>query len=322
MKIFLAGATGVIGARLLPRLVSRGDNVVALTRDRSNVERLTSHKVEVVVGDALDRDQMVDIMTRARPDVVIHELTALRDVMRYRNFDREFARTNKLRTAGTENLMAGAKAAGARRFIAQSYGGWTYERAGSAIKTEDDPLDPMPPRQQRISLDAIRRLEHIVTLQNDMVGIALRYGAFYGPGTNMAPGGQVWETVRKRGLPVVGDGNGVWSFLHIDDAATATIAAIDRGATGVYNICDDDPAPASVWIPALAEIMGAKPPMHVWKWLGRMAAGDVGVSMMTQIRGMSNAKARRDLNWQPRYASWRNGFRELARAVRTRVHCG
>jgi nucleoside-diphosphate-sugar epimerase len=309
MKVFVAGATGAIGKRLLPLLSSRGHEVGAMTRSSDRAAQLRESGVDAYVADALDRAQVMDAIKRARPDVVIHQLTDLARVRNFKNFDAEFAQTNKLRTMGTDNLMAAARAAGARQFIAQSYGGWPYERTGSRIKTETDPLDTDPPRNQRESLAAIRELERIVTTTPDILGIALRYGSFYGPGTNLTPGGDVYGLVQKRAFPLVGDGGGIWSFIHIDDAARATLDAIEHGSTGVYNIADDDPAPVSVWLPELAAAIGAKPPRRVPRWLGRIAAGDVGVSMMTRIRGMSNEKAKKELGLALRYASWRTGFR-------------
>jgi nucleoside-diphosphate-sugar epimerase len=242
---------------------------------------------------------------RAEPEVVIHQLTGLTGVKSYRNFDKEFALTNRLRTEGTDHLLAAAQAAGVRRFIAQSYGNWNYARTGSGLKTEEDPLDANPPRHQRQTLAAIRHVEEAVVGAG---GIALRYGNFYGPGTGIALDGDVVRQVRKRRLPIVGDGAGVWSFVHMDDAATAAVDAIERGRPGIYNIADDEPAPVAAWLPALAEAVGAKPPRRVPVWLGRLAAGEVGVSMMTQIRGTSNAKARRELGFVPRYPSYREGF--------------
>jgi nucleoside-diphosphate-sugar epimerase len=247
-------------------------------------------------------------MTSSEPDVVIHELTGLTGVTNYKNFDREFEMTNRLRTEGTDNLLAAAQAAGARRFIAQSYGNWIYQRTGSGLKTEDDALDPNPPAKMVKSLAAIRHLESHVVGAEGMDGLALRYGGFYGPGTGMEVGGHLAQMIEKRRFPIVGDGAGVWTFCHIDDAAAATVAAVERGGPGVYNVHDDEPVPVSAWLPELARALGAKPPRHVPVWLGRIAAGDVGVSMMTQIRGSSNAKAKREFGWAPRYPTYREGF--------------
>lgn len=309
MKVFVAGATGVVGQRLVPALIAQDYDVAAMTRTAEKLETLRSLGATAVVADVFDRAGLMQAVAQSEPDVVIHQLTDLKGVKSFKNFDDEFAATNRLRTEGTDNLLAAARAAGVRRFIAQSYGNWTYERSGSRLKSEADLLDPQPPRKQRKSLDAIRYLEKVVVNAEGIEGLALRYGSFYGPGTGFAPDGDIIELVRRRRLPIIGAGSGVWSFVHIDDAVAATIAAIERGVPGVYNVVDDEPAPVAVWLPELARLLGAKPPLRVPVWLGRLAAGDVGVSMMTRIRGVSNAKARHELGWTPHYASWRAGFR-------------
>ncbi|HEX8744505.1 MAG TPA: NAD(P)-dependent oxidoreductase [Thermoleophilaceae bacterium] len=309
MKVFVAGATGAVGKRLVPLLVARGHSVVGMTRSPEKADALRALGAEPAVADGLDRNAVIEQVTRARPDVLVHQLTALADLKSFRRFDRDFALTNRLRTEGTDYLLEAALAAGARRFVAQSYGNWNYERSGDGLKTEEDPLDPSPPPNQAESLAAIRYLEQAVTEAAEIDGLALRYGNFYGPGTGLALDGDLVALVRKRRLPIVGDGAGVWSFAHVDDVATATIAALERGAPGTYNVADDEPAPVAEWLPELARVVGAKPPRRVPVWLGRLAAGEVGVSMMTRIRGASNAKVKRELAWQPRYASWREGFR-------------
>jgi 2-alkyl-3-oxoalkanoate reductase len=309
MRIFLAGATGALGSRLVPLLVDAGHEVTGMTRTPAKTDRLRAAGAEPVVADGLDRDAVVAAVTAARPDVVVHQLTALSDLSSMRDFDAVFAPTNRLRTEGTEHLLAGARAAGARRFVAQSYTGWPYERKGAMVKTEDDPLDPEPARSMSKSLAAIRELERLVTGARDLEGIVLRYGGFYGPGTSLEPGGEQFEMVRKRRIPIVGSGAGMWSFVHIDDAAAATVAAIERGTRGVYNVCDDEPAPAREWLPVLADALGAKPPRHVPRWLGRLAAGEAIATLMTETRGASNGKAREQLGWRPAYPSWRDGFR-------------
>jgi nucleoside-diphosphate-sugar epimerase len=308
LKIFVAGATGAIGRRLVPMLHTRGHEVVAMTRSSEKAEALRRAGVEPVVADALDRDAVGQAVTNAAPEVVIHELTDLTRLKSFKRFDQELAGTNRLRTAGTDNLLAAARAAGARRFVAQSYGSWIYEPTGPGLKTEVNPLNPSPLPAQRLSLAAIRHLEEAVTGTVGLDGIALRYGSFYGPGTGLARDGDLVQMVRKRQLPVVGAGTGVWSFLHVDDAAEATVAAVERGAPGLYNVCDDEPAPVAAWLPALAEALGAPPPRHVPTWLARLSIGEVGVSFMTRIRGMSNGKAKRELGWTPSHASWRQGF--------------
>ncbi|HSO98933.1 MAG TPA: NAD(P)-dependent oxidoreductase [Solirubrobacteraceae bacterium] len=307
MKVFVAGATGAMGRQLVPRLVAGGHEVVGTTRSESKRTAIEEMGARAVVVDALDADQVGGAVAQAEPEVIIHELTAI-GAFDIRNFDRAFAPTNRLRTEGTDHLLAAGRAVGVKRFLAQSYAAWPYARTGGQVKTEEDPLDPTPARKMRESLQAIRHLEIAVTGAEWTEGIVLRYGGFYGPGTSVYPGGEQWEQIRERKFPVVGDGGGIWSFVHIADAAEATAIAVDRGGRGIYNIVDDDPAPVSVWLPALAEKAGAPKPWRVPKFIGRVAAGEVGVVMMTQIRGASNAKARRELGWQPRHPSWREGF--------------
>jgi 2-alkyl-3-oxoalkanoate reductase len=309
MKVFVAGATGAVGRRLVPVLVANGHEVAALTRSAEKADSLRAAGADPVVADGLDRDAVMKAIVRTEPEVVVHQMTGLTDAKSFKRFDAEFALTNRLRTEGTDHMLAAARAAGARRFVVQSYGNWNYERTGAGPKTEDDPLDSDPPPNQRESIEAIRHLEQAVAGAPGIDGLALRYGNFYGPGTGFALDGDLVELVRKRRLPIVGDGAGVWSFIHVDDAATATLGAIERGAPGAYNVVDDEPAPVAEWLPELARAVDAKPPRHVPVWLGRLATGEVGVSMMTRIRGSSNAKAKRELGWQPRYRSWRDGFR-------------
>jgi nucleoside-diphosphate-sugar epimerase len=308
MRVFVAGATGAVGRRLVPLLVAHGHDVTAMTRTPRKAWLLRRLGAEPVVADGLDEAAVMRAVTRSRADVVVHEMTGLAGVKGVRHFDREFALTNRLRTEGTQHLLAAAYAVGARRFIAQSFGNWNYERTGSAAKTEEDPLDPDPPAAQRQSLAAIRSLERTVVNADGLTGIALRYANLYGPGSGFAADGDIAAMVRKRALPIIGDGAGTWSFLHVDDAATATLAAMERGPIGIYNVADDDPAPVAEWLSELARRLGAPPPRRVPVWLGRIAAGEVGVSLMTRIRGASNAKARRELGWAPMYASWREGF--------------
>ena len=311
MKVFLAGGSGAIGKRLIPLLVSYGHHVVATTRHQTKTNDLRLLGAEPVVVDALDRAAVVGAVVSASPDVVIHQLTALSNFRNLKKLDEELALTNRLRTEGTKFLLEAAQAARARRFIAQSFTGWPNAREGGPVKTEDDPLDSNPPESMTRTLAAIRQLETMVVSARNLEGVALRYGAFYGPGTQIRPGGQIVEMVRKRMFPISGTGAGVWSFVHIDDAAHATLLAMERGPSGIYNIVDDDAAPASVWLPALAEVIGAKPPRHLPAWIGRLIIGEAGISMMTQIRGSSNAKAKRLLDWKPTYTSWRDGFRRM-----------
>lgn len=309
-SIFVAGATGVLGRRLVPSLVEAGYAVVGTTRSREKAGRLKAAGADAVVLDALDRDAVVQAVADANPDVVMHQLTDLQGVRDFKRFDEEFAATNRLRTVALDYLLEAAVAAGARRFIAQSYTGWPNERSGSAVKTEDDPLDAHPTAATRESLAAIRYLETTVTGATNIEGLVLRYGMFYGPGTAISEDGEMVEMIRKRRFPVVGDGRGVWSFVHVDDAGSATVAAVSRGRPGIYNVVDDEPARVAEWLPYLAEAVGAKQPLRLPAWLVRPILGEHGISMMTRIRGSSNEKTRRELSWQPAYPTWRQGFTE------------
>ena len=307
MRVFVAGATGAIGKQLVPRLVAAGHEVVGMTRSESRTAALHNLGATPVVADALDPDQVADAVAHAHPDVIVHELTAIGKV-NPRHFDRDFALTNRLRTEGTDHLLSAGRAVGVRRFVAQSYGSWWYERTGGPVKSEEDPLDPNLAPGMRESQQAVRHLEAAVLGAEWTEGIVLRYGSFYGPGTNMATGGEAFEMVRKRKFPLAGNGAGVWSFIHVADAAEATVAAIERGKRGIYNVVDDDPAPVAEWLPALAAELGAKQPMRVPRFIGRLFAGEAGVVMMTEARGASNAKAKRELAWRPEHPSWRQGF--------------
>src|SRR5215217_6079969 len=308
MRVFLAGATGAIGKQLVPRLVEAGHEVHGMTRSESKQAMLHELGAVPVVADALDPDQVAEAVGRARPDVIVHQLTAI-GAVDLRHFDRDFALTNRLRTEGTDHLLSAGQAVGVRRFVAQGVGGYgAYARTGGPVKTEEDPLDPTPARGMRETLAAIRHLEEAVLGARWTEGIVLRYGVFYGPGTSLAPGEEQFELVRRRKFPLVGDGGGVWSFIHVADAAEATVAAVERGSRGVYNVVDDDPAPVAKWLPALAQELGAKKPMRVPRFIGRLFAGEAGVVMMTDVRGASNAKAKRELGWRPAHPSWRDGF--------------
>ncbi|MFL6103416.1 MAG: NAD-dependent epimerase/dehydratase family protein [Actinomycetes bacterium] len=307
MRIFVAGATGVLGRRLVPLLVEGGHQVTAMTRTPGKAAGLRATGAEPVVADALDRDAVLRAVVAARPEVVVHQLTALAGAISFRRFDRAFALTNRLRTEGTDHLLEAARAAGTRRFVAQSFAGWPFARVGGPVKTEGDPLDPDPPAELRRTLDAIRHLESAVLGTEGIEGVVLRYGGFYGPGTSAGAGGSMLEDLRRRRFPVVGAGTGVWSFIHIDDAAAATVAAIEGGTPGIYNVVDDDPAPTSEWLPALASQLGAPEPRRLPGWLVRLAGGPQTYSLMTRQRGASNAKAVRDLGWRPSH-SWKEGF--------------
>jgi nucleoside-diphosphate-sugar epimerase len=310
MKVFVAGATGALGRRLVPRLVEAGHEVIGMTRSRAGVERVRALGAREVLADALDGEAVGRAVCAERPEVIIHQLTALSGSLDVRRFERTFAPTNRLRTEGTDHLLAAARAAGVARFIAQSYAGWTYASTGGTVKDETAPLDPDPPAWMGATLRAIRHLEDAVTGADWTEGLVLRYGGFYGPGTSIArePDGEQVAAIRKRRFPIIGEGTGTWSFVHIDDAAAATVAAVERGAPGIYNIVDDEPAPVSEWLPLLARAVGAKSPLHVPRWLGRLLAGPAVTALMTEVRGASNRKARRALDWEPRWASWRDGF--------------
>jgi nucleoside-diphosphate-sugar epimerase len=285
MKVLVAGATGAVGRRLVPQLAARGHVVVGTTRTADKLPLLRALGADGVLMDGLDPDEVRAVVAEERPDAIVHQMTALGDSFDLKHFDRTFAVTNRLRTEGTRNLLEAAAAAGVERFVAQSYTGWTNG-------------EPAP--SQRSTLAAINELESLVR----DAGAVLRYGNFYGPGAS----DQFVELVRKRAVPVIGDGAGVWSWLHVDDAASAAVAAVERGARGIYEIVDDDPAPVAEWLPALAAAVGAKPPRHLPVWLARPLAGEAVVRMMTQSRGVSNATAKRELDWQPRWPSWREGF--------------
>lgn len=294
--------------QLVPRLVEAGHEVHGMTRSESKQAVLHELGAVPVVADALDPDQVAEAVARARPDVIVHQLTAIRAID-MRHFDRDFALTNRLRTEGTDHLLSAGQAMGVRRFVTQGVAGYgAYARTGGPVKSEEDPLDPTPAREMRETLVAIRHLEEAVLGAEWTEGIVLRYGVFYGPGTSLAPGAEQFELVRKRKFPLVGDGGGVWSFIHVADAAEATVAAVERGTRGVYNVVDDDPAPVAEWLPALAQELGAKRPMRVPRFVGRLFAGEAGAVMMTEVRGASNAKAKRELAWRPAHPSWRQGF--------------
>jgi len=309
MRIFVAGATGAIGKRLVPMLVKAGHTVIGGARSPGKTAALRSAGAIPEIFNALDAKDTLRAVTRALPDVIIHQLTAIPPKFDIRHFDQDFALTSRLRTEGTDNLLAAAREAGVRRFIAQSYAGWPYERTGGWVKTEDDPLLSRPEHAFRRGLEAIKHLESVVLQESGIDGFVLRYGSFYGPGTSLGKDGSALEDVRRRRVPVVGTGSGHWSFIHIDDAAAATLAAVEAGTPGIYNIADDEPAPVSEWLPFLAAVIGVKPPRHIPVWLARLLIGPHGVAMMTQVRGVSNRKAKALLGWQLTWPTWRSGFR-------------
>lgn len=306
MRVFVAGATGAIGRFLLPQLRERGHDVIAMTRSPERARELEADGVEGVAADALDRDAVMAAVRDARPDAAVHQLTAIPAAINPRKFASQFEQTNRLRTEGTRNLLAAADAVGAERFVAQSVA-FMYEPVGSAVKDEDAPVYSEPAPAFRAALEALLELERAV---GDAGGTVLRYGYFYGPGSAYASDGSIADQVRKRRFPIVGDGGGVFSFIHLRDAALATVAALERSEGGVFNIVDDEPAPVREWLPAYAGALGAKPPRRVPKWIARLAAGAYGAELMTRLRGASNERAKERLGWRPGYASWRQGFRE------------
>jgi nucleoside-diphosphate-sugar epimerase len=316
MKVLVAGATGVLGRALVAQLVAQGHEVVGLTRSASKQDVVRSLGARPVVADALDPAAVRRGVASAEPEVIVHELTALSRPMSVRDArrpDRSLAAimTNRLRTEGTDHLLAAGRAAGAQRFVAQSFAGFRFGHTGGPARTEAEPLDPDdPPAPLRTVQAAYLYLERAVTTIEWGQGLALRYGGLYGPGTSvsLAPDAEMTAVIRKRRFPIVGDGGGVWSHVHIEDAAAATVLAVERGEPGVYNVVDDEPAPVREWLPVLASALGAQPPRRVPRWLGRLLAGEAATAMMTDARGASNEKAKRELGWQLRYPSWRDGF--------------
>jgi nucleoside-diphosphate-sugar epimerase len=308
MKIFIAGASGAIGSQLASQLVERGHEVVGTTRSAAKTDALRALGAEPVVADALDPDAVADAVAKAEPEVIVHQLTALSGPADFRHVKRMAAATNRLRVEGTDHLLAAARAAGVRRFVAQSNAGW-MQRTGGPVVDENGRIEPNPPADAEEAVAALRHLEDAVTGIGWADGIALRYGGFYGLETGIT-GPVMAGMIRKRRFPIVGDGSGVWSFVHIIDAASATVAAIERGRRGIYHVADDEPAPVHEWLPYLARALGAKPPHRVPAWLVRLLAGEAAVNVMTQARGISSEKAKHELNWKPRYPSWRTGFTE------------
>jgi 2-alkyl-3-oxoalkanoate reductase len=303
MRVFVVGASGAIGTRIVPQLIDRGHEVIGTATSPDRAKRVSALGAEAIVLDLLDPRAVREAVLAAEPEAILHQATALANLSDFKHFDRSFAQTNRLRTEGTDSLLAAAREAGVRRFVAQSYASARYAREGGPVKTEDDPLDPNPVEAARESWDALAYLDRVVP---EAGGIALRYGVFYGEADD-----KLVEAVRKRMWPIVGDGGGVSSFIQLDDAAAATVLALEHEGPAVYNIVDDEPAPARVWLPEVAEIVGAKPPRWFPVWLARRFAGEALVMMGTESRGASNAKAKRELHWDLRYPSWRQGFADL-----------
>jgi nucleoside-diphosphate-sugar epimerase len=300
MRVFVAGASGAIGTRLVPQLIERGHEVIGTSRSPGNSERVQTLGAEPITLDLLDPRAVREAVLETRPDAIVLQATALSGVRFSRNLDRTFAQTNRLRREGTDALLAAAREAGVDRFVAQSFANFRYAREGGPVKTEDDPLDAAPVPTMRETSEAMTYLDRAVT---DAGGIALRYGSFYG-----APSDGLLEPVRKRQFPIVGNGGGVSSFIHLDDAAAATVLALEHDGPAIYNVVDDEPAPVREWLPVLANALGAKPPRRFPIWLARLFAGEAGVMLGTEARGASSAKAKRELGWTLRYPSWRQGF--------------
>ena len=306
MRVFVAGATGAMGKQLVPRLVANGHEVHGMTRSEPKQGMVREMGAVPVVADALEPDQVATAVGRAKPDVIVHQLTALAG-KGFRGLKQRIEMTNRLRSEGTDHLLSAGQAVGVKRFVAQSNAA-LYARTGGPVKTEEDPLDTTPPRRQRDATAAILHLEDAVLGATWTEGIVLRYGGFYLPGAGKEPGGETHELIRKRQFPLVGDGGGVWSFIHLGDAAEATVAAVEHGSRGVYNIVDDDPAPVAEWLPTLTRMLSGKKPRRLPPFVVRLVAGEFGVLMMTEARGASNAKAKRELGWSPAHPSWRQGF--------------
>jgi nucleoside-diphosphate-sugar epimerase len=303
MRVFVAGGTGVVGRRLVPQLVARRHQVTATTTSPAKLGLLEQLGADAVVMDGLDAVSVDKVVAEARPDAIVHQMTAIAGKPDMKHFDHWFATTNRLRTEGTDHLLAAAEATGVSNFVAQSYASWNGIRNGGWVKTEEDPLDLQKGTAAHAGMEAIRHLEDVVLKAG---GAALRYGWLYGPGASDT----LVELVRKRQFPLLGGGSGYTSWVHLDDAASATVLAVEQQAEGVFNVVDDEPAPASEWLPYLAACAGAKPPMRVPRWLARPLAGEVAVTIMTEGRGFSNAKARRELGWELLYPSWRKGFKD------------
>jgi nucleoside-diphosphate-sugar epimerase len=316
MNIFLAGATGVIGRQLVPRLAHAGHQVTALTRSRKGAELIRGLGGRAIIGDVFNRERLIDAVIATKPDVLIHQLTSLPEAIDPRKIQSELAATNRVRTEGTRNLIDAATAAGVRRIVAQSFSPY-YTPSHNPVATEVEELFIDPPSSLAETVQALKDLESAVLNTSGIEGMVLRYGYFYGEGTAYATDGSITDMVVNRKFPIVGDGSGTFSFIYIDDAADATILAVNSQKTGIFNITDNDPAPISEWLPYYAELLNAPQPMRLPKFIGRIAAGRAAIFMMTEQRGASNDKAKRELGWQPTYSSWRQGFREV---LRRKVH--
>jgi nucleoside-diphosphate-sugar epimerase len=307
MRVFVAGASGALGSRLVPQLIDAGHDVIGTHNSPAGAEFLPALGAKPVRLDLLDARAVRNAVLENEPEAIVHEATALANAKWGRSFDKAFATTNELRTKGTDALLAAAREAGVRRFVAQSFASYRYAREGGAVKTEDDPLDPTPPANAQQSFAAMAYLEQAVAAAG---GIVLRYGLFYG-----AANDGLIEPVRKRQYPIVGDGGGITSWIHLDDAAAATVLALEQDGPAIYNIVDDEPAPVREWLPVFAQALGAKPPRRFPTWLARLIAGEAAVVMGAEARGASNAKAKRELGWTPHYPTWRTGFKAVYAAI-------
>jgi len=313
MRIFIAGATGVLGRNLIPRLLQRGHSVVGTSSTKERLQELERMGSEAILMNGLDRESVLRAVSAAQADVVVNQMTALASVQSYRNFDKEFELTNRLRSEGTAYLLEAARQNGVRKIVVQSFGGWP-QQAGSAIANpEETPYATDLPARMKNSHRAIQQMEEMVLSSQSPVGVVLRYGFFYGPGTSFDSTASTMEVVRKGKFPIIGKGTGVWSFIHIEDAAEATRIAIEDAPAGTYQVTDDHPAAVHDWLPELARLLEAKQPKRIPEWLGKLFAGESTVYMMTRMRGAANGKAKRVLKWKPRYADWREGFAAMLR---------
>jgi len=315
MRIFLAGATGVLGMRLIPRLLERGHKVIGTTTTKDKLSDLKRLGVDPILMDGLDRDSVRSAVSAADPEVVVNEMTALSKVRNYKNFDQEFALTNRLRADGTSHLVAASRQCGVKKIVVQSFAGWPFEQTKAPANSEEAPFERNIPTRMKQSQRAIQAMEETVLSQESPAGVVLRYGYFYGPGTSFDVEGEISKALRKRAFPLIGGGTGVWSLIHVDDAAEATRLAIECAPSGIYNITDDRPSTIGDWLPGLAALLNAKRPMRMPRWVGRFFVGESGLYMMTQARGALNAKAKRVLGWNPAYPDWHSGFAATLRSA-------
>ena len=313
MRIFVAGATGVLGSKLVEKLLQRGHSVVGTSNTRTKLENLRALGVEAVQMDGLDRTSVFQAIAASRPDVIVNEMTSLSTVRTYKNFDDEFRITNRLRQEGSAHLLAAAQAHDVKRIVVQSFAGWPWKVSDRRANSEEAPFEPDVPAKMKESQAAIQQMEAMIASSQNPIGVVLRYGHLYGAGTSFAPDGGVVRAIRKKAFPLIAEGAAVWSFVHVDDAAEATRSAIEEAAAGIYNIADDQPARVAEWLPEVARILGAKPPMRVPAWLGKLFVGDSGLYLMNRARGADNLKAKAYLQWKPAFPDWRTGFANTLR---------